>query len=402
MLKRTLPLFLIVVMFLSACAAPQPPAAAPAAQPAQGQQQAAAPAPAGGTVKIGLEAPLTGDYAEEGKGFQNALQLLVDQTNTAGGINGQKVQLFIEDDQGDPKQASLVADRLISDKVVAVIGGYNSSATEPASAIYNREGILQITPASTATRLSTKGYQNFFRVCFLDDRQGLFAANFLVKDLGAKKIAILHDNSTFAQGLAESTKASLKDLGVEPVFYDAINPRDTDFSATLTKLKAANPDVVYFTGYYAQGGLLLKQAAALGMKTQWTGGNAMNNPELIKIAGLDNAKGFIATTEPLPNDLDTPEAKQFIADYKAKYGIVPQSVWTTMAADAYRVIKYTMEQTKSTDPKVLADYLHNTFQTMPGITGPILGFDKNGDRKGTIHKAYVINDQGQYVPWQKQ
>jgi branched-chain amino acid transport system substrate-binding protein len=389
-------------MFLSACGGPAAPAAqAPAAQP--GQQATAAPAaPSGGTVNIGLEAPLTGDYADEGKGFQNAVQLLVDQTNASGGINGQQVKLFIEDDKGDPKEASLVADRLVSDKVVAVIGGYNSSATEPASAIYNREGILHITPSSTAVRLTTKGYTNFFRVCFLDDRQGLFAANLLNKILGAKAVAILHDNSTFGQGLAEDTKRALDAQGVKIVFYDAINPKDNDFSPTLTKLKAANPDAVYFTGYYSQGGLLLKQAAALGIKTQWTGGNAMNNPELIKIAGLENAKGFISTTEPLPKDVDTPEAKKFIADYQAKYGKEPTSVWTTMSADAFRVIKYAMEQTKSTDPKMLADYLHKSFKDYPGITGPILGFDEKGDRNGTIHKAYVVNDQGEFVLSSKQ
>jgi branched-chain amino acid transport system substrate-binding protein len=362
---------------------------------------ACAPASGGNTIKIGLEAPLTGDYAEEGKGFQNAVQLLVDQANAAGGINGQKVQLIVEDDKGDPKEAALVADRLISQKVMAVIGGYNSSATEPASTIYNNAGVLHITPSATATRLTTKGYQNFFRVCFLDDRQGLFAADFLTKDMGYKNIAILHDNSTFAQGLAEETKGYLAKLGVTPVFYDAINPKDTDFSPTLTKIKDINPDVIYFTGYYAQGGLLLKQAKALGMTSAWTGGNAMNNTELIQIAGLDNAKGFITTTEPLPGDLDYPEAKQFLADYKAKYGSDPSSVWTVMAADAFRVIKNAVEQTKSTDPKKLAEYLHKDFKTMPGVTGPILGFDEKGDRNGTIHKAYVINDQGAFVPYAK-
>jgi branched-chain amino acid transport system substrate-binding protein len=366
-----------------------------------GSLAACAPAGGGGGIKIGLEAPLTGDYAEEGKGFQKAIQLLVDQTNAAGGINGQKIQLIVEDDKGDPKEAALVADRLISQKVMAVIGGYNSGATEPASTIYNNAGVLHITPSATATRLTTKGYQNFFRVCFLDDRQGLFAADFLTKDMGYKNIAILHDNSTFAQGLAEETKGYLEKLGVTPVFYDAINPKDTDFSPTLTKIKDVNPDVIYFTGYYAQGGLLLKQAKALGLTSAWTGGNAMNNTELIKIAGLENAKGFITTTEPLPGDLDYPEAKQFLTDYKAKYGSDPSSVWTVMAADAFRVIKYAIEQTKSTDPKKLAEYLHKDFKSMPGITGPILGFDEKGDRNGTIHKAYVINDQGAFVPYKK-
>ncbi len=253
MKRLYLSLFLVVLLLAMASCVP---AAAPAG---------------GGTIKIGLQAPLTGDYAEEGKGFQNAVQLLVDQTNAAGGINGQKVQLIVEDDKGDPKEAALVADRLISQKVMAVIGGYNSGATEPASTIYNNAGILHVTPSSTATRLTTKGYQQFFRVCFLDDRQGLFAADFMTKDMGYKNIAILHDNSTFAQGLAEETKGYLEKLGVTPVFYDAINPKDTDFSPTLTKIKAVNPDAIYFTGYYAQGGLLAEAGRGAGPEVRVAG-----------------------------------------------------------------------------------------------------------------------------------
>jgi branched-chain amino acid transport system substrate-binding protein len=362
---------------------------------------ACAPAGGGNTIKIGLQGPMTGDMAQEGLGFKNAVQLLVDQTNAAGGINGQQIELFVEDDKGDPKESALVADRLIAKKVIAVIGGYNSTATEPASAIYNKAGVLQITPGATATRLSEHGYNQFFRTCFLDDRQALFAANFLVNDMGYKNIAILHDNTTYAQGLAEATKTSLEALGVTPVFYDAINPDDTDFSPTLTKLKELNPEVIYFTGYYAQGGLLLKQAKALGMTSAWTGGNAMNNTDLIKIAGVENAKGFITTTEPLPNDLPYPEAKKFLADFKAKYNADPTSVFTVLAGDAFSVIKNAIEQTKSTDPKKLAEYLHKDFKEMAGISGPILGFDEKGDRNGTIHKAYVINDQGAFVPYQK-
>ena len=354
------------------------------------------------TIKIGLEGPMTGDYAYEGKGFENAVSLLVDQTNAAGGINGKQIELIVDDDKGDPAEASLVADRMVSKGVTAVVGAYNSTATEPASEIYNRNNILHITPSSTATRLTTKGYQKFFRVCFLDDRQGLFAAEFMTKVLGNTRVAVLHDNSTYAQGLAEWTKKYLEERGVEVVFYDAINPDDQDFTPTLTKLKGANAETVYFTGYHAQGGLLLKQAPDVGLNIQWLMGNASNNPELIQIAGLDKAAGTMFTTEPLPSDLDYPEAKAFIADYKAKYGEEPTSVWWVMAADAYRVIEQAIKQTQSTDTAKLAEYLHNDFKDFPGITGPIIGFDEKGDRLGTIHKAYIIQDDGKIVPYPQQ
>jgi len=239
------------------------------------------------TIKIGLEVPLTGDYAYEGQGMEKAVRLLVDQVNEQGGLLGRQVELIVEDDAGDPTQAALVAQRLVDAGVVAVIGAYNSTATEPASEIYNEAGILHITPSSTATRLTEKGFKRFFRVCFLDDRQGLFAAKFMKEVLGAQNIGILHDNSTYAQGLAEHTKRYAEEMGLNVVFYDAINPDDTDFTPILTNIAGAAPDAVYFTGYHPQGGLLLKQSGELGLDIQWVMGNACNNPELIQIAGLE-------------------------------------------------------------------------------------------------------------------
>jgi branched-chain amino acid transport system substrate-binding protein len=360
-------------------------------------------APAGvGTIKIGLEGPMTGDYAYEGLGFEKAVKLLVEQTNKKGGLLGKQIELSVEDDKGDPKEAALVADRLKSKKVIAVIGAYNSTATEPASGIYDEAGILQVTPSSTATRLTTKGYKRFFRVCFLDDRQGLFAAKYITQILGAKKVGVLHDNSTYAQGLAEWTKKYLEDQGASVPFYDAINPQDKDFTPILTKIKGAGIEAIYFTGYHAQGGLLLKQSKSLGLTVPWLMGNACNNPELIQIAGLDAAKGVVVTTEPLPSDLPYKEAKVFNEEFKIKYGEYPSSVWWVMAADAFNVIQNSIEQTKSTDPAKLAEYLHTQFKDYPGITGPIIGFDEKGDRLGTIHKAYVVNDKGEFVPNDKQ
>jgi branched-chain amino acid transport system substrate-binding protein len=355
-----------------------------------------------GTIKIGLQGPMTGDYAYEGKGFEQAVRMLVEQTNAKGGIQGKTVELIVEDDAGDPTQSALVAQRLVDAKVAAVIGAYNSTATEPASAIYDEAGILHITPSSTAVRLTTKGYERFFRVCFLDDRQGLFAAKFMNEVLGAKKVGILHDNSTYAQGLAEETRHYAQTLNMSVDFYESINPDDQDFSPILTRLRAANLEAVYFTGYHSQAGLLLKQSADLGITTKWVMGNASNNPVMVEIAGPQNAKGVYITTEPLPKDLEFAESKQFVSDFVTKYGAEPESVWTIMAGEAFNVIRYAVEKTNSTDSKVLAEYIHNDLKNINGLTGPILGFDEKGDRLGTIHVAYVINDQGQFVLNDKQ
>jgi len=353
-------------------------------------------------IKIGLQGPMTGDYAYEGKGFENAVRLLVDQTNEAGGILGRQVELVVEDDAGDPTQSALVAQRLVDAKVAAVIGAYNSTATEPASEIYNEAGVLHVTPSSTAVRLTEKGFPLFFRVCFLDDRQGLFAAKFMKEVMGAQNVGILHDNSTYAQGLAEETKKYAEENGLTVGFYDAINPDDQDFTPILTRIKSANLDTIYFTGYHSQAGLLLKQAKDLQMDIKWVTGNASNNPVMVEIAGPAAAMGTFITTEPLPKDLNYPEAKKFVEDYKAKYGEEPASVWTIMAAEAFNVIRYAMEQNKTTDSKTLAEYMHKSMKNVNGLTGPIIGFDEKGDRLGTIHVAYVIDDKGNFVLNDKQ
>lgn len=356
----------------------------------------------GEPIKIGLQGPMTGDYAYEGQGFQKAVQLLVDQVNENGGLLGRPVELVIEDDAGDPTQSALVADRMIDAGVVAVIGAYNSTATEPASEIYNEANILHITPSSTATRLTEKGFHQFFRVCFLDDRQALFAVMAMKDVLKAEKIGILHDNSTYAKGLADWTKIYAEENGLEVAFFDAINPDDQDFTPILTNIGESGLDAVYFTGYHAQGGLLLRQTKELGLDIQWIMGNASNNPEMVEIAGVDAAAGTFITTEPLPKDLDYPEAKAFVEAFTEAYDEPPASVWWLLAGEAFNVIAYAIQETGSTDTDVLADYLHNDFKDYPGLSGPIIGFDEKGDRLGTIHVLYQINDEGviMYYPEQ--
>lgn len=355
---------------------------------------------AAGPIKIGFQGPITGKWAYEGEGMVKVINLLAKQVNEKGGIlGGRKIEIITCDDKGEPSDASLCADKLVSEGVVAVIGSYSSTCTEPASAIYNEHNILHITPSSTATVLTTKGYKQFFRTCFLDDRQGLFAAEFFIKK-GWKKAAFIHDNSTYAKGLAEWAKKYFEEKGGQTVLFDAITPGELDFTPMLTKIKEAAPDVVYFTGYHPDGGLLVKQGYELGIfpDIQFTAGNACNNPEFVEIAGKEAAEGVLVSTEPLPNDLPYPEAEKFIADFKAEYGEEPASIWWLMAGDAFNVIIEAMKATNSTDTDKMAEYLHKEFKDYPGITGPILGFDEKGDRLGTIHKFYVIKD-GKFVPY---
>lgn len=354
------------------------------------------PAQAADPIRIGLMAPLTGSWASEGQEMKRAVELLAASLNAKGGLLGRKVEALVEDDGADPRTAALAAQRLASAKAVAVVGTYGSSQTEAAQAILDEAGIVQVANASTATRLTGKGLSLFFRTCPRDDQQGRYTAGVLVK-LGAKRIALVHDNTSYAKGLAESTKAGLAALGVTPVAFEAVTPGERDTTAVLTKLKAARPDVVYFSGYYPEGGLLLRQRREMGWNVPFVGGDGNNNVDLVKVAGKAAAEGFLCMSPPLPQDLDTPEAKAYLADYKARYGALPQSIWGVLAGDAFRVIARAIEVSGSTEGKKVAAALKGAVKEFPGLTGKI-SFDAHGDRVGDVYTVYRVDAQGAFHP----
>src|SRR5690606_4437190 len=265
---------------------------------------------------------------------------------------------------------TLAAQELVSKGVVAVVGSYSSTESEAAMEIFHEEGILQISPSSTATHLTEKGYENFFRVAFLDSAQGMFAARMLVHNLGAQRVAIIHDNTSYALGLAEWTALYVEEEGGEVVFFDALNPQETDYTALLTAMQQTNPDALYFSGYFSQADLLIRQARELGIDIPLPGGNATNNDEVINTAG-EHAEGFITTTEPLPPDLPYPDARDFLAAYRERYNEDPVSIWTAMAADAFKLIVEAIEQTGSTDSADLIRYLREEMDGFQGVTGPV-------------------------------
>ncbi|HCD41310.1 MAG TPA: branched chain amino acid ABC transporter substrate-binding protein, partial [Firmicutes bacterium] len=352
-------------------------------------------------IRIGLQAPITGSWAYEGEMARNCVQIVADEINSKGGIlGGRKVEIVIGDDQGSPKQSALVAQRMISENVVAVIATYGSSINEPASTIYERQGLLNIAYGSTAVQLTEHGWKYFFRTCFRDDRQGNFFAEFVNDVLEAQNVAIIHDNTTFGKGLAEAARASLEKANkARIVFYDVITPGERDFTPVLSRMNRTNPDVLYFTGYFSEAGLIIRQMRELGSKAIFVGGNAAINDEFIEIAGIDVATGALMTQEPMPTDLKYPESQAFLDEYIRRHGVPPSSPWPVYAADALKVIVAAIEATGSTDSKVLADYIRDEMEGLPGITGPI-GFDEVGDRTGAIYMAYEVTADGKFQPYQ--
>ena len=344
-------------------------------------------------VKVGLMCPLTGKWASEGQDMKNVVSMLAETLNAKGGVKGKKIDLIIEDDAGDPRTAALAAQKLVSAGAIAVIGTYGSAVTEASQNILNESEVVQIATGATSVRLTEKGYENFFRTCPRDDAQGIAAAATLMK-AGYKSVALLHDNSSYAKGFAEEIKAILDKKGVKIVFYDALGPGERDYNAILTKLRSAKPEAVFFTGYYNEAGLLLRQKSEMGWDVPFLGGDATNHIDLVKIAGNKASKDFVFISPPLPQDLDSKEAKEFLAAYKAKYNTIPASVYSILAGDAFTALVSAFEAGCTSSENIM-NFLP-TLKGVPGFSGSI-GFNAKGDRVGDFYRTYKVDANGKFI-----
>ncbi len=353
-------------------------------------------------IRIGLQGPMTGEWSAEGEGFQRAVQLVADQVNEQGGLlDGRPVEILVEDDRGDPDVARRAAANLAEAGVVAAIGGYNSDATEAAMGSYADQGILHLAPSATATHLTQKGYDTFFRLSFPDERQGVFAAEFMLETLGVSKVVFVHDGSDYSQGLAEIARRSLQEQGGEAVLFYRISPGQRDFSELCSGLKTSEAELLFFSGYYPDAALIARQLHGdFELRDMdLMGGDAVYNPEFISIAGGEPAVGTIVTTMPLPEDIDTTESGAFKEAYAEQYGAPPGAVWTLTAADAMRLIVQAIEETGTTDSAALADYLRD-LENYQGVSGELQGFDAQGERLGSPLAVYVVNRDWEFVPYQ--
>ncbi|HLW47838.1 MAG TPA: branched-chain amino acid ABC transporter substrate-binding protein [bacterium] len=345
-----------------------------------------------GTIKIGVPVPLSGGNAKMGTDIQQAAQMAADEQNAKGGVLGRKLEIVAFDDACDAQQSVTAAHKLVDAGVVAVAGGYCSSAAIPASAVYHDAGVAFVADASSNPKLTDQGFENVFRLIGRDDQQGPYAAGFMTKDLHAKKVAIVHDNTLYAKGLAEATRDALgKMMGVQVVFFDAITPGEKDFSAALTKVKSLNPDVTYFTGYYPEGGLVCKQFKDLGVSGKFMAGDANNDPTFIKECGSAST-GVYVTSTPLPQDQAT--AKSFITRYKARWHQDP-GPYSALEYDSVGVVINAMQRAKSADRAAIIKTLAAT-TSYQGATGKV-GFDKKGDRSSVLYITYIIKGDN-FVP----
>jgi branched-chain amino acid transport system substrate-binding protein len=333
-------------------------------------------APAGAQVRLGVGGPMTGGSAAFGAQLKNGAEQAVEDINAAGGILGQKIVLSIGDDRADPKEGVSTANKFVADGVKFVVGHFNSGVTMPASEIYRENGIVEITPAATNPNVTERKMWNIFRVCGRDDQQGGLAGAMIAEKFAGKHVAIIHDKTTYGQGLAEETRKAINARGLKEVMFEGVNKDDKDFTALVSKLKAVNPDLVYWGGLHDTGGLILRQMRDQGLKAPMMGGDGMADDEFAAIAG-PGSEGTLMTFSPDPRL--NPDNKQIVDLFRQKRGFEPQS-YTLYSYAAVQIFKQAAEEAKSIDTKKVAEVMHSgkAFKTVLGD----VSFDEKGDVTG--------------------
>ena len=326
-------------------------------------------------IKIAVVGAMSGPVAQYGdQEFTGAEQAVAD-INAKGGIKGNKLQIVKYDDACDPKQAVAVANKVVNDGIKYVIGHLCSSSTQPASDIYEDEGILMITPAATAPELTARGYKLILRTTGLDSDQGPTAAKYILDKVKPQRIAVVHDKQQYGEGLARAVQDGLKKGGANVVFFDGITAGEKDFSTLVARLQKENIDFVYYGGYYPEMGQILRQARTSGLKTQFMGPEGVGNASLSNIAGTA-AEGMLVTM-PKRYDQDPANASIVSALKAEKKDPSGPYVWITYAA--VQSLATALERSGSTDPLALAKDLKAHGAST--VIGP-LNWDEKGDLKG--------------------
>lgn len=342
-------------------------------------------------LKIAIAGPHSGPNAAFGEQFWRGANQAAKDINAKGGINGQQIVLVKADDACEPKQAVAVANRLVDqDKVAAVVGHFCSESTVPASEVYADANILMMTPASTNPVITERKMKSIMRMCGRDDQQGLVAAEYAVNNLKAKRIAIVHDKTTYGRGLADSFKRNIEHLKQKEVLFEGITRGEKDFNALVTKIKSANADLVYFGGVHSEAGLIVQQMRKQGLKAPFFSGDGIISSDFVSAAGgKQNTTGVLATFGPDPRKL--PQSKAVVEAFK-KSGYEPEG-YTLYSYAAVEALAQALGGAKTTSGKDLAAWLEKNGATT------VMGkkeWDAKGDLKSADYVPYRWDDKGQY------
>lgn len=323
-------------------------------------------------ILVGVAGPLTGPNAAFGAQLQKGAEQAAADINAAGGINGEQIKIVLGDDVSDPKQGVSVANKFVADGVKFVVGHFNSSVSIPASEVYAENGIMQITPASTNPTFTERGLWNTFRTCGRDDQQGAVAGAYIAEKFKGVPVAVIHDKTTYGQGLADETKKAMNGLGVTEVIYEGITVGDKDFSALISKMKNAGVGVVYFGGLHTEAGLLMRQMADQGVKAPLMSGDGITSNELASIGG-DAVIGTLMTFPPDPRK--NPAAADVVKKFRDA-SFEPEA-YTLYSYAALQIFAAAAKAAGSTDAEAVATAAKEKgpFKTVIGD----IGFDAKGD-----------------------
>jgi branched-chain amino acid transport system substrate-binding protein len=331
---------------------------------------AAAPALAQDAIKIGFFAPITGPAAADGASAQHAVELAVKEVNAAGGIKGKKVDLIVYDDRLNPQEAVAIANKLIEkDQVVGVVSGSYSGPTRVTAPIFAKSGVPMVAGYAVHPDVTKAGESNF-RNGYLGTVEGAAAAELAVKTLKAKRIAVLSMDNDYGRELGNGFKARAEKLGATVVSYQAYKfPGEREFRPFLTRVKEANPDLLFACGYYNEGALITRQAQELGLKVTIVGTEGMDSPKFLELAG-PAAEGLMITTN-LDRDDSRPLVQNFLKNYRQAYGIDADMVGAS-SFDAFKILVAAIEKA-GTDQKAVVKALAET-KDYSGLTGKISRF----------------------------
>ncbi len=358
---------------------------------------------AANTIKVGVVAELTGDIPAVGASCKNAAEMAVQEVNDAGGLDvggkKYKVELFIEDNAGKADQSASSAQKLITQQnVVAIIGPNASRYAIPASEIAESSKVVLISPWSTNPKTTLNAQTNepkkyVFRAAFIDPFQGRVVAKFALDNLKATKAAVLYDvASDYNKGIAEFFKQTYEENGGTVVAFETYTTNDKDFSAQLTKIKEANPEVIFLPNYYSEVPLQIQQAHRLGITVPFLGSDSWGSAELIKLCGAD-CEGYFFSTH-YAADAATPVATKFIEGYKAKYGSTPDDV-AALTYDSFGLLWQALKSAGKVDRQAVRDALAKV-PSYEGVTGNMQFKEGSGD---PIKSAVILQIVGDKFVW---
>lgn len=344
------------------------------------------------TIKVGANLEMTGGSASYGISSKNAIELAFKEINEKGGINGKQLELVVADNKSEAAEATNAMQKLVSqDNVVAVIGPNLSSSVIAASAINNSAKVLDIAPMATnpyvtVDQASGKTKDFNYRTCFIDPFQGTVMAKFATAELGVGNAAILIDNSSdYAKGLAQFFKENFVKEGGAVTAEESYLQKDTDFKATLTKIKATNPDFLYVPGYYQEVGLIVKQARELGMNMPIAGGDGWDSAKMPEIAGAAALNNTYFSSLYSPDD-SSDINKNFVAAYEKAYGQKPD-VFAALSYDSALLVVEAIKNAGSTEPAKISEAMAK-INGFSGVSGSVTFDDKHNPVKSAVILEY--------------